>query len=82
MKKPERNCKQTEGWRGEEGETLKGLQRGNVPGPVNPDRKHHVSLSKTRGVTLKFSSSLWSCVSDDVFYVSILLTCQVMRFAS
>lgn len=29
---------------GEEGgETLKGLQRRNLPGQVNPDRKQHVS---------------------------------------
>lgn len=28
---------------GRRGETLKGLQRKNLPGPVNPDRKQHVS---------------------------------------
>ncbi len=39
-------------------ETLKGLQRRKLPGPVNPDRKQHVSENPHKILeTINFKSS-------------------------
>lgn len=41
---------------GKRGETLKGLQRRNLPGPVNPDRKQHVSESLNKILEIMLSN--------------------------